>query len=280
MPREIGPPPAFVRSLVNFVTFVLQSAQMIGSPTYGALGPRPPAICSPRHPSRKLHPIGFNPFRTMPRPSWSSTIAPMAENHRDWITRDETTAAVPEQEGGHRWRNELIIQPKPSGKPSVRDREWQLPRLHQTPCGGVRATWGIAVGACSSGPLLRAPSSAWWSAPAWASAAGQDGEERHRQGVSRTVRAMMKPGTSALFLVVREGDPGQAVGRAPPVRRNGAEVIPVRAMAERQLQDALHGDAATRRTEAGTPDPHDRVAPARAAGSSRSPGREAALGFV
>ena len=74
---------------------------------------------------------------------------------------------------------------------------------------------------------------------------GQGREDRHRQGVRRSRCATWsQPGTSALFLVIEKVTPDKAV---EALSKFGGTVLKssLSKDAEHELQDALHGTAAT-----------------------------------
>jgi uncharacterized membrane protein len=150
---------------------------------------------------------------------------------------DETTAAAAEREV-QRLAGELIIQPDavavisrdPEGKFHVSTR-------HHAVAGG--ATWGMFWGLLF-GMLFFVP----FFGMAFGAGLGALMGKIEKSGIDKTfqkqVRDMLKPGTSALFLVVEKVTPDKAVSA---LSRYGGTVLKssLSRETEQQLQDALHG---------------------------------------
>ena len=150
---------------------------------------------------------------------------------------DETTAAEAEREV-QRLVRELIIQPDAVAVIS-RDQEgkFHVSTNHHSVAGG--ATWGMFWGMLF-GLLFFVP----FLGMAFGAGMGALMGKIEKSGIDRTfqqqVRDMLKPGTSALFLVIEKVTPDKAVSA---LSRFGGTVLKssLSEETERELQEALHG---------------------------------------
>lgn len=150
---------------------------------------------------------------------------------------DETTATEAEREV-QRLTTELIIQPDAVAVIS-RDREgkFHVSTNHHAVAGG--ATWGMFWGMLF-GILFFVP----FLGMAFGAGMGALMGKIEKSGIDRTfqrqVRDMLKPGTSALFLVIEKVTPDKAVAA---LSRFGGTVLKssLSEETEHQLQEALHG---------------------------------------
>ncbi|HEY7482905.1 MAG TPA: DUF1269 domain-containing protein [Streptosporangiaceae bacterium] len=154
---------------------------------------------------------------------------------------DETTAAEAEREV-QRLVGELIIQPDAVAV-IVRDQEGKFHvNTHHNPVGGG-AMWGMFWGLLF-GMLFFVP----FFGMALGAGMGALMGKIEKSGIDKTfqqqVRDMLKPGTSALFLVVEKVTPDKAVAA---LSKFGGTVLKssLSKETERQLQEALHGEQAT-----------------------------------
>jgi uncharacterized membrane protein len=154
---------------------------------------------------------------------------------------DETTAARAEQEA-HRLADELIIQPDAIAA-IVRDRKGNFHVSTSHHAVGSGATWGMLWGLLF-GLLFFVPFFGMVVGAGMGALMGKIEKSGIDREFQDQVRAMLKPGTSALFLVVEKVTPDKAVAA---LRQYGGTVLKssLSVDAERQLQDALHGDAST-----------------------------------
>jgi uncharacterized membrane protein len=153
---------------------------------------------------------------------------------------DETTAAEAEREV-QRLVRELIIQPDAVAVIS-RDQEgkFHVSTNHHAVAGG--ASWGMFWGMLF-GMLFFVP----FLGMAFGAGMGALMGKIEKSGIDRTfqrqVRGMLKPGTSALFLVIEKVTPDKAVSA---LSKFGGTVLKssLSEDTERQLQEALHGQPA------------------------------------
>jgi uncharacterized membrane protein len=151
---------------------------------------------------------------------------------------DETTAAEAEREV-QRLIGELIIQPDAVAVIS-RDAEgkFHVSTRHHAVAGG--ATWGMFWGLLF-GMLFFVP----FLGMAFGAGMGALMGKIEKSGIDKTfqqqVRDMLKPGTSALFLVVEKVTPDKAVAA---LSRYGGTVLKssLSKETEQQLQEALRGE--------------------------------------
>jgi uncharacterized membrane protein len=151
---------------------------------------------------------------------------------------DETTAGEAEQEA-HRLADELIIQPDAIAS-IVRDKDgkFRVSTSHHAVGAGASygMFWGFLFGLLFFVPVL---------GMAVGAGMGALMGKFEKSGIDREfqnqVRDMLKPGTSALFLILEKATPDKAVAA---MSKYGGTVLKssLSEDTERQLQDALHGE--------------------------------------
>ena len=153
---------------------------------------------------------------------------------------DEATAAVAEKEA-QRLAKELIIQPDAIAS-IVRDREGKFHVSTSHHPVGEGATWGMFWGLLF-GLLFFVPVFGMALGAGLGALMGKIEKTGIDKQFQDQVRAMLEPGTSALFLVVEKVTPDKAVAALSPY---GGTVLKssLSEDAERQLQEALHGGQA------------------------------------
>ncbi len=153
---------------------------------------------------------------------------------------DETTAYEAMDEVG-RLTQDLIIQPDAVAV-IVRNKEGKLRVTTNHHAVGVGTTWGMFWGLLF-GMLFFVP----FLGMAVGAGLGALMGKAEKTGIDKQfqdqVRDMLKPGTSALFLVVEKVTPDKAV---EALSRYGGTVLKssLSKDAEKELQEALHGQAA------------------------------------
>jgi uncharacterized membrane protein len=152
---------------------------------------------------------------------------------------DETTAAEAEREV-QRLTSELIIQPDAVAVIS-RDQEgkFHVSTNHHAVAGG--ATWGMLWGLLF-GMLFFVPFFGMALGAGMGALMGKIEKSGINKAFQQQVRDMLKPGTSALFLVVEKVTPDKAVAA---LSKYGGTVLKssLSKDTEYQLQEALHGQA-------------------------------------
>jgi uncharacterized membrane protein len=156
---------------------------------------------------------------------------------------DETTAAEAAKEA-QRLAQELVIEPEAIAV-LVRDKEGKFhitTTHHEVAVGTVSGMfWGLLFGILFFIPVLGMAVGAALGALFGLAAKLDISEDFQRQ-----VRDMLKPGTSALFLVVDKMTTDKAIAA---LGRFGGTVLKTSLPedVERQIQEALHGTPATSR---------------------------------
>jgi uncharacterized membrane protein len=150
---------------------------------------------------------------------------------------DETTAAEAEKEA-HRLADELIIQPDAIAS-IVRDKDgkFRVSTSHHMVGAGASygMFWGFLFGILFFVPVL---------GMAVGAGMGALMGKLQKTGIDRDfqdqVREMLKPGTSALFLILEKATPDKAIAA---MSKFGGTVLKssLSEDAEHELQDALHG---------------------------------------
>ena len=190
---------------------------------------------------KRAVPAPDHPKRAMSRAAGASTVAkrgasrlavrrPRGGAWADLIAigyPDETTALRAADEA-ERLAGELVVRPDAIAAVACnRDGTYKVVTIIIRLREGRR---GAASGACSSGCSSSCPSSAWRSAPVSGPCMGK----LERSGLDREfqeeVRDLVKPGTSALFLIVEKISPDKAVEALGAFRG--------RALSSAALQDA------------------------------------------
>ena len=154
---------------------------------------------------------------------------------------DETKAHAAAAEVG-RLTQELIIQPDAVAVIS-RDQEgkYHVTTNHHAVAGG--ATWGMFWGLLF-GVLFFIPVFGMAVGAGLGALMGKLEKSGIDKAFADQVREMLKPGTSALFVVVEKVTPDKAV---EALSEYGGTVLKssLSKQAEQDLQDALHGEAVT-----------------------------------
>jgi uncharacterized membrane protein len=154
---------------------------------------------------------------------------------------DETTAGEAAKEAD-RLAKDLIIQPDAIAA-IVRDKEgkYQVTTNHHAVGQGTMwgMFWGLLFGLLFFIPVFGMAVGAGLGA-----LMGKMAKSGIDKQFQEQVRDMLKPGTSALFLVVEKVTPDKAVDA---LSKYGGTVLKssLSKEAEKELQDALHGTAAT-----------------------------------
>jgi len=176
----------------------------------------------------------------MPGPPVPPTIATMAELIAIGYP-DEGTAALAEREA-QRLARELIIQPDAIAS-IVCDREGKFRVSTNYHAVGAGATWGLFWGLLF-GVLFFVPFFGMAIGAGLGALMGKIEKSGIDKAFQDQVRALLKPGTSALFLVVEKVTPDKAV---EALRKYGGTVLKssLSREAEQQLQEALHGAPTT-----------------------------------
>ena len=153
---------------------------------------------------------------------------------------DETTATLAAEEA-HRLAKDLIIQPDAIAE--IRrdaDGKFHVHTSHQPVAGG--ASWGMFWGFLF-GMLFFIPVFGMAVGAGLGALLGKVEKTGIDKEFQEQVRDMVKPGTSALFVVVEKVTPDKAV---EGLSRFGGTVLKssLSKDAEHELQDALHGSPA------------------------------------
>lgn len=150
---------------------------------------------------------------------------------------DETTATAAAEEA-RRLAADLIIEPEAIAVIS-RDAggKFQVSTIHHTVDGGVSwgMSWGFLFGFLFFVPVVGMPIGAGLR-PLMSKVAKMGIDKQFQD----QLRGMLRPGTSALFLVVEKVSPDKAV---EGLRRYGGTVLKssLRPEQKKELQEALHG---------------------------------------
>jgi uncharacterized membrane protein len=152
---------------------------------------------------------------------------------------DETTAIEAEQEAQH-LAEELIIQPDAiAAIVRTKDGKYKVTTNHHAV--GAGATWGMFWG-FFFGLLFFVPVLGMAMGAGMGALFGKLEKSGIDKEFQAQVKDMLKPGTSALFLVVEKVTPDKAVAA---LSKYGGTVLKssLSSDTEKQLQDALHGEA-------------------------------------
>jgi uncharacterized membrane protein len=150
---------------------------------------------------------------------------------------DETTASLAEEEVQH-LAHDLILQPDAVAV-IVRDKEGKLKVTTNHHSTGIGATWGVFWGFLF-GLLFFIPFFGMAVGAGLGAMMGHFTKADIDKEFQDQVRDMLKPGTSALFMVVEKVTPDKAV---EGLRKYGGTVLKSSLSNDTQarLQDALHG---------------------------------------
>jgi len=152
---------------------------------------------------------------------------------------DETTAAAAQVEAEH-LAAALVIQPDAIASiVRSKDGQFKVSTNHHAVAGG--ASWGMFWGLLF-GMLFFVPFLGMAIGAGLGSVMGKLQKDTVDQAFIEQVREAMKPGTSALFLVVEKVTPDKATAA---LSKYGGTVLKssLSKQAEAQLQEALHGSA-------------------------------------
>jgi len=154
---------------------------------------------------------------------------------------DETTAGEAAKEA-NRLAKDLIIQPDAIAA-IVRDKEGKYQVTTNHHAVGTGATWGMFWGLLF-GLLFFIPVFGMAVGAGLGALMGKMAKSGINKEFQDQVRDLLQPGTSALFLVVEKVTPDKAV---EALSKYGGTVLKssLSKDAEKELQDALHGTAAT-----------------------------------
>jgi uncharacterized membrane protein len=154
---------------------------------------------------------------------------------------DETTAGEAAKEA-NRLAKDLIIQPDAIAA-IVRDKEGKYQVTTNHHAVGTGATWGMFWGLLF-GLLFFIPVFGMAVGAGLGALMGKMAKSGIDKEFQDQVRDLLKPGTSALFLVVEKVTPDKAV---EALGKYGGTVLKssLSKDAEKELQDALHGTPAT-----------------------------------
>jgi uncharacterized membrane protein len=153
---------------------------------------------------------------------------------------DETTALSAMDEA-ERLQHELVIQADAVAA-IVRNREGKIRVVTNHHAVGAGATWGMFWGMLF-GMLFFVPFLGMAVGAGMGALMGKVTKSAVNKEFEGQVREMLKPGTSALFMVVEKVTPDKAV---EALSQYGGTVLKSSLShdAERELQDALHGEGA------------------------------------
>jgi len=151
---------------------------------------------------------------------------------------DETTALVAMDEVG-RLERDLVIQPDAVAA-IVRNRDGKLRVTTNHHAVGAGATWGMFWGMLF-GMLFFVPFLGMAVGAGMGALMGKATKGAVNREFEAQVRDMLKPGTSALFMVVEKVTPDKAV---EAMSKYGGTVLKssLSKETERELQEALHGE--------------------------------------
>jgi uncharacterized membrane protein len=157
---------------------------------------------------------------------------------------DETTAlsAMDETE---RLQHELVIQADAVAA-IIRNQEGKLRVVTNHHAVGAGATWGMFWGMLF-GMLFFVPFLGMAVGAGMGALMGKVSKSAVDRGFEEQVRDMLKPGTSALFMVVEQVTPDKAV---EALSKYGGTVLKssLSNEAQRELQEALHGEGSSEQT--------------------------------
>ena len=157
---------------------------------------------------------------------------------------DETTALSAMDEA-ERLQQELIIQADAVAA-IIRNKEGKLRVVTNHHAVGAGATWGMFWGMLF-GMLFFVPFLGMAVGAGMGALMGKVTKSAVDKQFESQVREMLKPGTSALFMVVEKVTPDKAV---EALSKYGGTVLKssLSKDAERELQDALHGEGSSQQT--------------------------------
>jgi uncharacterized membrane protein len=168
---------------------------------------------------------------------------------RDQVTADliaigysDTTTALQAEEEVQRLAQDLVIQPDAVAV-IIRSADGKIKTITNHHATGKGATWGMFWGFLF-GLLFFIPFFGIAIGAAMGALIGHISKAGIDQAFQNQVREMLQPGTSALFLVVEQMTTDKAIDA---LSKYGGTVLKTSLSkeAEKQLQDALHGEQPT-----------------------------------
>ena len=158
------------------------------------------------------------------------------------IGYDDTTTAMQAEEEVQRLAQDLVIQPDAVAV-IIRSQDGKIKTITNHHAVGKGATWGLFWGFLF-GLLFFIPFFGMAAGAGIGALIGHVSKAGVDQAFQNQVREMLKPGTSALFMVVEQMTTDKAMDA---LSKYGGAVLKTSLSkeAEKQLQDALHGEQAT-----------------------------------
>jgi uncharacterized membrane protein len=158
------------------------------------------------------------------------------------IGYDDTTTAMQAEEEVQRLAQDLVIQPDAVAV-IIRSQDGKIKTITNHHAVGKGATWGLFWGFLF-GLLFFIPFFGMAAGAGIGALIGHVSKAGVDQAFQNQVREMLKPGTSALFMVVEQMTTDKAMDA---LSKYGSTVLKTSLPkeAEKQLQDALHGEQAT-----------------------------------
>jgi len=150
----------------------------------------------------------------------------------------DTTTAIQAEEEVQRLAQDLVIQPDAVAA-IIRDKSGKIKTITNMHAVGAGATWGMFWGFLF-GILFFVPFLGMAVGAGMGALMGKVGKSAVDKQFQDQVRDMLKPGTSALFMVVEQMTADKAL---EALSKYGGTVLKssLSKDAEKELQDALHG---------------------------------------
>jgi len=151
----------------------------------------------------------------------------------------DTTTAIQAEEEAQRLAQDLVIQPDAIAA-IIRDQDGKIKTITNMHAVGAGATWGMFWGFLF-GILFFVPFLGMAVGAGMGALMGKVTKSGIDKQFQDQVRDMLKPGTSALFMVVEQMTTDKAV---EGLSKFGGTVLKssLSKEAEKELQDALHGE--------------------------------------
>lgn len=158
------------------------------------------------------------------------------------IGYDDTTTALKAEEEVQRLAGELVIQPDAVAA-IIRNEDGKLKTITNQHEVGRGATWGMFWGFLF-GLIFFIPFFGLAIGAGMGALMGKLGKSSIDKQFQEQVRDMLKPGTSALFMIVEQMTTDKALAA---LSKYGGTVLKTSLSEEdeKELQEALHGEAAT-----------------------------------
>jgi uncharacterized membrane protein len=156
------------------------------------------------------------------------------------IGYDDTTTAIAALDAAEAMAADLVIQPDALAA-IVRNEQGKFRTVTNQHAVGAGATWGMFWGLLF-GVLFFVPVFGMALGAAFGALGGKLGKSTIDKQFQDQVRNQIKPGTSALFMIVEQMTADRALKE---LSKFGGTVIKTSLSeeAEKEIQDALHGDA-------------------------------------